>query len=67
LLFIEPFFSYLFFFSVQVALVASSLLAFVLNYSIFWNTAVNSALTQTVSGQAKGKTKWIHIKYENNI
>ena len=36
-----------------VSLVASSSLAFVLNYAIFWNTAVNSALTQTVSGQAK--------------
>lgn len=32
---------------------ASSVLAFVLNYAIFWNTSVNSALTQTVSGQAK--------------
>lgn len=36
-----------------VSLLASSSLAFVLNYAIFWNTAVNSALTQTVSGQAK--------------
>jgi len=31
----------------------SSLLAFVLNYAIFWNTSANSALTQTVSGQIK--------------
>jgi solute carrier family 35 protein len=37
----------------QLALLGSSLLAFVLNVAIFWNTAVNSALTQTVSGQAK--------------
>lgn len=36
-----------------LSLLASSLLAFVLNYTIFWNTAVNSALTQTVSGQGK--------------
>lgn len=36
-----------------ISLLASSSLAFVLNYAIFWNTAVNSALTQTVSGQAK--------------
>lgn len=36
-----------------ISLLASSCLAFVLNYAIFWNTAVNSALTQTVSGQAK--------------
>lgn len=36
-----------------ICLLSSSLLAFVLNYTIFWNTAVNSALTQTVSGQAK--------------
>jgi len=36
-----------------LAFLGSSLLAFVLNYAIFWNTAVNSALTQTVSGQAK--------------
>jgi solute carrier family 35 protein len=36
-----------------ISLLSSSLLAFALNYAIFWNTAVNSALTQTVSGQAK--------------
>jgi len=27
--------------------------AFVLNYAVFWNTTVNSALTQTVAGQVK--------------
>lgn len=37
----------------HICLLASSLLAFLLNYAIFVNTAVNSALTQTVSGQAK--------------
>ena len=37
----------------HLSLLASSLLAFLLNYAIFVNTAVNSALTQTVSGQAK--------------
>ena len=37
----------------HMSLLASSLLAFVLNYAIFKNTAVNSALTQTVAGQAK--------------
>ena len=36
-----------------LSLLASSLLAFLLNYAIFANTAKNSALTQTVSGQAK--------------
>lgn len=36
-----------------LSLLASSSLAFAINYTIFWNTAVNSALTQTVSGQAK--------------
>jgi hypothetical protein len=40
-------------FGFLLSLFASSVLAFVLNYAIFWNTAVNSALTQTVSGQAK--------------
>lgn len=40
-------------FGFWLSLFMSSTLAFVLNYSIFWNTAVNSALTQTVSGQAK--------------
>jgi len=40
-------------FGFHVSLFCSSVLAFVLNYAIFWNTAVNSALTQTVSGQAK--------------
>ena len=37
----------------HLSLLASSLLAFLLNVAIFANTAVNSALTQTVSGQAK--------------
>ena len=37
----------------HLALLASSILAFILNYAIFANTAMNSALTQTVSGQAK--------------
>lgn len=36
-----------------LAIGGSSLLAFALNYSIFLNTSVNSALTQTVAGQAK--------------
>jgi solute carrier family 35 protein len=36
-----------------VSFVASAVLAFVLNYAIFWNTSANSALTQTVSGQLK--------------
>eukprot|EP01114_Cavostelium_apophysatum_P008373 TRINITY_DN20809_c0_g1_i1.p1 TRINITY_DN20809_c0_g1~~TRINITY_DN20809_c0_g1_i1.p1 ORF type:complete len:119 (-),score=18.51 TRINITY_DN20809_c0_g1_i1:121-477(-) len=36
-----------------VSLLGSCLMAFVLNYAIFWNTLVNSPLTQNVSGQAK--------------
>jgi len=36
-----------------VSFLASAILAFVLNYAIFWNTSANSALTQTVSGQIK--------------
>eukprot|EP00126_Sphaerothecum_destruens_P001902 Sdes_comp15336_c0_seq2m4199 len=37
----------------QISLAGSSFLAFALNYTIFWNTRVNSALSQTVSGQVK--------------
>jgi solute carrier family 35 protein len=40
-------------FGFLVSFVASAVLAFVLNYAIFWNTSANSALTQTVSGQLK--------------
>eukprot|EP01135_Chromosphaera_perkinsii_P004227 Nk52_evm16s272 gene=Nk52_evmTU16s272 len=40
-------------FGFQVGALGSASLAFVLNYSIFWNTSVNSALTQTISGQMK--------------
>lgn len=34
-----------------ISLLGSTVLAFVLNYAIFFNTAVNSALTQSVCGQ----------------
>eukprot|EP01102_Stenamoeba_stenopodia_P013646 TRINITY_DN4459_c0_g1_i1.p1 TRINITY_DN4459_c0_g1~~TRINITY_DN4459_c0_g1_i1.p1 ORF type:complete len:327 (+),score=41.22 TRINITY_DN4459_c0_g1_i1:258-1238(+) len=37
----------------QFAMFGSSVLAFMLNFTIFWNTTVNSALTQTVAGQFK--------------
>ena len=40
-------------FAFLLSFTASALLAFVLNYAIFWNTSANSALTQTVSGQIK--------------
>merc|ERR1711988_295814 len=36
-----------------LALLGSVVFAFVLNFAIFWNTSVNSALTQSVSGQMK--------------
>lgn len=38
---------------VQIVLALSCTLAFALNYTIFMNTAVNSALTQTVCGNLK--------------
>jgi solute carrier family 35 protein len=37
----------------QGVLLGSCVLAFALNYTIFMNTAVNSALTQTVCGNLK--------------
>jgi len=37
----------------QIVLVGSCMLAFVLNYTIFLNTSMNSALTQTVCGNLK--------------
>ncbi|KNC85022.1 hypothetical protein, variant [Sphaeroforma arctica JP610] len=40
-------------FGFQISMLGSMTLAFVLNYSIFWNTAVNSPLTQSVCGQLK--------------
>lgn len=39
--------------SFQGAFVISALLSFALNYTIFWCTKVNSALTTSVTGQAK--------------
>jgi len=37
----------------QISLIGSCGMAFLLNYAIFWNTSVNSPLTQNVAGQAK--------------
>ena len=37
----------------QVILTASCFMAFALNYAIFLNTSVNSALTQTICGNLK--------------
>jgi len=46
----------------QFAMFGSSVLAFVLNFTIFWNTAMNSALTQTVAGQVKQiKPIFVHL------
>jgi len=46
-------FEYLHEVNFQLVMVMSCLLAFALNYTIFLNTAVNSALTQTVCGNLK--------------
>eukprot|EP01134_Creolimax_fragrantissima_P001718 CFRG1718T1 len=46
-------FEYIYHFGFQIAMLGSMTLAFVLNYSIFWNTSVNSPLTQSVCGQMK--------------
>uniref|UniRef100_A0A7S0WKY0 Sugar phosphate transporter domain-containing protein n=1 Tax=Pyramimonas obovata TaxID=1411642 RepID=A0A7S0WKY0_9CHLO len=46
-------FEYLHTLKFQLVLLLSCLLAFALNYTIFLNTAVNSALTQTVCGNLK--------------
>lgn len=40
-------------FGFALSMFFSTVLAFVLNYSIFYNTAVNSALTQSVCGQVR--------------
>lgn len=40
-------------FAVQVVLLFSCILAFFLNYSIFLNTTLNSAVTQTICGNVK--------------
>jgi len=40
-------------FGFQLSMLGSCTMAFFLNYTIFWNTLVNSPLTQNVTGQAK--------------
>ncbi|XP_021727357.1 nucleotide-sugar uncharacterized transporter 3-like isoform X1 [Chenopodium quinoa] len=37
----------------QAVMFLSCILAFFLNYTVFWNTALNSALTQTICGNLK--------------
>ncbi|XP_060973095.1 UDP-N-acetylglucosamine transporter UGNT1 isoform X2 [Cannabis sativa] len=37
----------------QVVMVLSCVLAFLINYCVFWNTTLNSALTQTICGNLK--------------
>lgn len=37
----------------QALIMLSSIMAFLLNYCLFWNTTLNSALTQTVCGNLK--------------
>jgi len=46
-------YEHLYSFNFQIVLALSCTLAFALNYTIFMNTAVNSALTQTVCGNLK--------------
>ncbi|PKI35363.1 hypothetical protein CRG98_044240 [Punica granatum] len=46
-------FPYLFSFGFMVVLLFSCILAFFLNYSIFLNTTLNSAVTQTICGNLK--------------
>ncbi|XP_074317683.1 UDP-N-acetylglucosamine transporter UGNT1-like, partial [Silene latifolia] len=37
----------------QAVMLLSCIMAFFLNYTVFWNTALNSALTQTICGNLK--------------
>ncbi|KAL6974151.1 UDP-N-acetylglucosamine transporter ugnt1 [Sarracenia purpurea var. burkii] len=46
-------FPYLLFPGFQVVMLLSCVLAFLLNYSVFLNTTLNSALTQTICGNLK--------------
>ncbi|AQK72604.1 Nucleotide/sugar transporter family protein [Zea mays] len=46
-------FPYLHSLGFQVVLLFSCILAFLLNYTIFWNTILNSALTQSMCGNLK--------------
>ncbi|XP_044952165.1 UDP-N-acetylglucosamine transporter UGNT1-like isoform X2 [Hordeum vulgare subsp. vulgare] len=46
-------FPYLYSPGFQVVLLFSCILAFLLNYTIFWNTILNSALTQSMCGNLK--------------
>ncbi|KAI8570701.1 hypothetical protein RHMOL_Rhmol01G0056900 [Rhododendron molle] len=46
-------FPYLLFPGFQVVMLLSCILAFLLNYSVFLNTTLNSALTQTICGNLK--------------
>ncbi|CAK9145382.1 unnamed protein product [Ilex paraguariensis] len=46
-------FPYLFSYGFQAVMLLSCIMAFLLNYSVFLNTTVNSALTQTICGNLK--------------
>lgn len=46
-------YEYLYSFHFQVAFFGAAILAFALNYFIFWCTAANSPLTTSVTGQVK--------------
>ncbi|KAL9242454.1 hypothetical protein vseg_016447 [Gypsophila vaccaria] len=48
-----PSFPYLSSFGFQAVMLLSCIMAFFLNYTVFWNTALNSALTQTICGNLK--------------
>ncbi|XP_015867219.1 UDP-N-acetylglucosamine transporter UGNT1 [Ziziphus jujuba] len=46
-------FPYLFSPGFQVVMLLSCVMAFLINYCVFWNTVLNSALTQTICGNLK--------------
>ncbi|PON99838.1 Sugar phosphate transporter domain containing protein [Trema orientale] len=46
-------FPHLFSLGFQVVMLLSCVMAFLINYCVFWNTTLNSALTQTICGNLK--------------
>ncbi|KAL5539545.1 hypothetical protein UlMin_045338 [Ulmus minor] len=46
-------FPHLFSLGFQVVMLLSCIMAFLINYCVFWNTTLNSALTQTICGNLK--------------
>ncbi|KAH7862081.1 hypothetical protein Vadar_034537 [Vaccinium darrowii] len=54
-------FPYLLFPGFQVVMLLSCILAFLLNYSVFLNTTLNSALTQTICGNLKSPVEVLQL------